>query len=398
MKKEMLEHLLDGMDDGLLEEVAARDLSNEMKKAKTEGTKRRRLRRTWLIAAAAALILAVTLPIIIFFANKAPEPETLVVAVTTEETKEEAKTPVTETPVVTPTQKETEIQPTETRVEPTPTETPVVTPTPTETPIVTPTPVETETPIVTPTPTETPVATITPTIVTTQNTTPDEPSVITFYSTENFWLTEIENPFIMIRITGISNASPKLNQSVLSKKPQKELKYELLCASGEKKNPEYQFSMSEVMETVPPLCVNEDLVSGLTVGDIVEMEVGVLFYDPGTWEVTGPKFLVFCYDVSFAESTRTVFEESKLVINDEHPYCGRFNDYKKVLKKFKTLYDQGYSFVNKELFDRMPNVEIGNGTTVDELIAVVEWFDELRKVMIIKAPPADQPNGLNVIV
>ena len=364
MNKNDIERAVESIDGDLIDSVSEARYKNYKKRKRAT-----RVRFTALIAA--VLALAVSIPMIAVFANKAPEPETPVVAVTTEETKEEAKTPVTETPVETPTQKETEIQPTETQVEPTPTETPIVTPTPTETPIVTPTPVETETPVVTPTPYAQPTETASPT----ETDSSSEVNSLKYYADpdHSFWFDVADDPYIAVRITEITDNSfeygpPRLGLTYT------EVKYEVLCCCGFVRD--LNTDTSELMKTLPPFFVLGSQPDSFQIGDIVICDV--VFHSYGSAPY-GDEIVVRSRN-SFVPIKNGVLYDRSI---EEGGNDRLYSTYKIEFQKLKNKIKNGYEVVNKELFDRMPDVDIQAGTSVEDFIKVMVWFSELRKVAVI---------------
>ena len=331
--------------------------------ASAPGAGRKRARTLRILLIAAVALLAAALTVVAVFASKAPEPGTPVVAVTTEETKEDEKTPVTETPVET---KETEVMPTETAVEPTPTET-----------------------LVEPTPTKTPVETVDPTKV------PYEPRYEVPTEINNYtWIDICTKPIAIFKITEILD--DKLDTADYFENEYAfgsftKIRCEPVFTNGVVHYKMHNYTVSDALE-MEDYCIfiKDDILEEYGVGDTFLVQFKAYSLAPHLCMfayqsedncccipiVDGKLFIPNAHDATLFIDENTYYH---LRLYTKEFNSTAFSTSNQALFKFwdESFIDYWYNQPEKEVMDRMPREMIGNGSTVDEIIEYVEWFMEI---------------------
>ena len=314
------------------------------------------LRKKWLIAAVAAvLVAAILIPVAVAFANKAPEPGTPVIAVT--ETKKET---------------------------PEKTETPVVAPTPTVTVFVTPTTIETETPVETPTPTETPVVTPTQTESPTEIPTKGNNS---HGGMPSLSIAPMDLPVAIIQITEVTdntkNAYLNGHYDECDVIPCVEVVCDIIYASniidryyamnenGQLVEMQNDFSVPLKLKKrmfIPQIEQDYIYVDSILFCLVEYVETG--YYAP-TYDLSRIRF----YAASLIPFVNNglVLDNNRRILFQEY-YRNTFHD-----MTFVNTYLSEYQKIAQEknytdgFYENLPTKLIENGTTVEELISILEW-------------------------
>ena len=291
--------------------------------------KRKPAWRVALIAAAIALLLVGALTATIFALNKAPEPQ-----------------PTPDLPVETIEKVET--------------------PTPTE--IATETPVETPTVIEMPTEVATPTQTKIKKIIPASKLVSSEAGL-----SKGNWISSYIDGYGILKILEITHDTGHKNSQ------DRETLYtrvvvETIYAKGmilrDYKLLKYSDLLSDHDFWMPTALVEE-----LTEGEIILCELYAYGIGNKLEIVGGPNH----DNQSLTNFSCFPFIDDKLIVNENRPLT--INYYNTALNNFQKNMEKGFTYEYEELFERMPTFRYRTGATIDEMISIFEWFNDLWQAL-----------------